>query len=172
MMLLFQEFMIGRQFMGNPFRKPMPHIRECHQIRWQRSDLLVVNQQTVCIFNLEVMRIARLKFHNAAPGRIVHDHSERFTQKPGFVLQLFRHFSARWHRLCRINSLNYNAEIPSGGFSAHGSRLSMRQANSWTRPLAGTYLLSSCIIAGLISRSRVPLRQSRPLTETQPLSIA
>ena len=79
---LFQERVIGRKFVRYPFGKSMPHFRECHLIWWQRSDFFVVHQETVGVFNLQIMRIAWFKFDDAPPGCIVHDQLERFSQQP------------------------------------------------------------------------------------------
>ena len=87
--------MIGRKFVRHPFGKSMPHFRECHLVRRQRSDFFVVHQKTVGVFNLQIMRIAWLKFDNAAPGCIVHDQLERFSQQPRFVFKLLCHFFVR-----------------------------------------------------------------------------
>lgn len=84
--------------MRDPHCEAMPDFRWRRLTFWQRADFLVVNQQSVGVLDLEVMRICRIEFHDSALDRIVHYYAQRFPEKPALIFQFFGHLAIRYSR--------------------------------------------------------------------------
>jgi len=65
--------------MRYPHRNSMADFRQGVLAMWKWSDFLVMNQQSVSVLDLQIMRVGRFEFDYAAFNRVCHDPLQRLS---------------------------------------------------------------------------------------------